>query len=502
MTTDLAVTEARYPSPSEVHALLLDYLRIGYANVGLAVNVAKDSDHWRRYKPVAELLSLAIANGQFGLRDLDFYNISGARLEALAAVFGITRRPASGSTGPAFADVTTGTVTITAGYTATAPNGLQYQVTNAAAGVGDGDIITLDAIDTGARTDLPAGTVLRWNSASIANLGATVTVAPGGLVGGAEADNDDTLRRRLLRRLAFPIGGGNPSQVISWAEDSSAGIGYAVNYPTLNGPGSHDVAIVGTDEDPELNTQVQDIATAAVVAEQPGFAALNLTSVTIERLDVVMDIDIPLPVSAGGSGGGWVDDAPWPSNADAVICQVTAVTATTLTVNSTSADPPTDGKRFAIWDPVGETFLLFTVTGAPAGSSGAYVITVATSEQSQLSSVVANVSYVSPQAVNLETYGQLFVAAMKELGPGEKTDDPDILRYARRKPGPDQDRPYAANTSLLADVQARGEVFDLTYAARYETGTTTTRTLPTVPPLTTDPPNILRPRYIAFRAVA
>ncbi len=89
---------------------------------------------------------------------------------------------------------------------------------------------------------------------------------------------------------------------------------------------------------------------------------------------------------------------------------------------------------------------------------------------------------------------------------------PDIYRrrpdralpnqWARRRPSPDVERPYALTSTQLKAVQnAQPEVSDITYAARYETGTTTTRTIPSVPATTAQAPRRLGLQHLAFRAI-
>jgi uncharacterized phage protein gp47/JayE len=507
MATEFAATAERLPTVDEIRDQLLNDLRYRFARAGLTVNVKRGSAHWYRCEALANRISLALSNGQLRLRDIDPYKATGDALLRLARFFGVLPREASKASG--FAKIATetadATVDIPIGFKATSSAGIEYQTTIAYTGAVSEDTIALEAVDGGA-SNLAAGAFLTWNSASIAGLKPKLTVEAGGIDGGREADDEETLRARLLRRLGFPVGGGNWAFVAAEAENASASIDQAFVYPTLRGPASYDVAIVGDSDNLVLNVPTQLLAANAVRAAMPGSIdeALNLTTVNLEPLDVVVSLQLPLPVLAGGAGGGWTDAAPWPSTAENgvnVWAEVTAVGAQTITVDSTSANPPAAGNRFAIWNAADETMYEFSVVGV-GGSSGAYVITVASQQAALLGKVLVG-ARCSAMAEKLQEYADAFVAYVKTLGPGEKTDDPDLLRYVRRKPAPDVERPYALTSSALGAIQnAHPEVFNAEFVSRTATGTNTTQIIPSVPATTADAPNLLTVANLSFRAQA
>lgn len=498
--TDIAISEAAYPTPEQVHATLLSSIRYGYAQQGVTVNVKKGSELWYRMLPVAGRISLAIANGQLALRDINPLTAVGQGLIDLAAVFGVTERPASYSTGPLIVTVLAPAVAVTIpqGFRWSAPNGLSYAA-NATVTVANGGTVAMTAVDAGADGDQAAATVGTWESAAIAFLGKQATVAPGGIDGGADADDEEQLRTRLLRRLSFPRVGGNWAQIADWAEESSAAIEFAAVYPAARGPASYDVAIVGDADDPVLGLSVQTQAHSAVVAEMPGFANLNLTSVVEQQLDVIINLAVPLPVIAGGIGGGWVDATPWPSTAETVPLTYGEIIALSypnnwISVNSSAADPPTAGCRFAIWNPATLEFGVFTA--ASVTFAAFYFITI----DGTLPTWVVNGMYCSAWCENLQEYGAAFLAAMQALGPGEKSSNVDLLRWCRRKPGPDVERPYQLTSQQLSAVSGgHQEVSDLSYAGRFATGTKTTTTTPAVPATPGNAPRLLTLQHLAFR---
>jgi len=490
------VTDQFYPSPEEVLAQILNDLRFAYAQAGIVANVEEGSDHWIRAKAFAARVSIAIQNGRLALADVSPLTATDDALVTLAGIYGVVKRPAAKAAG-AVIIVCTGSVTIPQGYLCTAPNGEKYETVSAST-VSSGDPVDIIAVNAGESTNQDAGTILQWDSSAVGNLRATCTVDSGGIDGGEPEDDDERLRSRLILRLAFPGVGGNWSQIAQWAEESSASVEAAFVYPAVRGPASYDVAITKAGGDRQLSSTTTDLAQAYIEARMPGHADLNVTSVDPQEVDVIINMTLPLPAVAGGAGGGWRDASPWPSTADATLAKVTATGSGTITVNSTSSDPPVAGKRFGIWDPSTEEMSEFTVLSV-SGSSGAYVVTIDPSSSDPMGFVVSGM-YVSAGAVNLTDYGPEFLAQMQSLGPGEKTTSAAILPRGRRMPGPDVSNPYLLSNVLLGRLSAQhDEIIDVAYAARYETGTTTTRTSPSIPTTTADPPRILVLKHLAFR---
>lgn len=496
-----AVDSEFYPTPSELHAMLLSRVRYGYANAGIPVNVKPKSELWNRMLAVAEIASIAIQNGKLRLADTDFLTVTGDALLRLCAIFGVAPRPASASLGFVLATVLSGqTVTVPAAFRATSATGIIYETPTSFPGTTNNaptNRVKLVAVNKGPAGDLAAGAILTWNSASVGYLGQKCIVAAGGIDGGAPADTDDTLRARLLRRLRLPPVGGNPSHVASFAETASAAVRAAFVYPTLRGPSSYDLAILGPSDDIELGDDVVDVVNGTVLAEMPGCEDLNGTAITEEPIDVVLDVSLPLPRFAGGEGGGWLDAEPWPSTDETgvnVFARVTAASAGSITVNSTSDDPPVAGKHIAVWSTTIETMRPATIVNV-TGGSGAYVLTLDT-----LTTIASVGDHVSAASERLNDYAAAFVAACRALGPGEKTDNPDILVYARRRPPADVEFPWALTSRILSAIEAEfAEVSDLSYGGRFTSGTYTTQTSPSVPANTADPPFVLSPYRLSFR---
>lgn len=495
-----AVGSANYPTPKELLNQILSDLRFSFAKDGLVVNVLPGSDHYKRAEILANRLAIAIANNKVAVLNFSPLTATGDSLTDLAGVFGVTRRPASQAAGYAYVYGSSGSVTIPLDYLATASNGLKYKTTQSnTVTLDDTDppAIELISVSSGSETNLDAGTQLTWDSAAVGALNPKLVVDPGEIDGGADADDDERLRTRLLRKLRSPGVGGNAAKVAEWAEESTASVEAAYVYPAIRGPGSYDIAVTKAGGDRTLSTSTIATVAAYVAAQMPGFADLNVTAVDVEEVDVVIDMILPDPVSAGGSGGGWIDASPWPSDADSAVVgqpvKITAVGTNQITVNDISVTP-TVGKHFSIWNPDAGEMVEFEIT-AVGGALGAHTITV-----SALPSWVTTGMYVSSAAVNLNAYAQDFLAEMEALGPGEKSESLDLIPRGRRFPKRDGANQYILTNTHLGNVAAKhDEIIEIRYAIRNATGTTTELIAPSMPTNTADPPKILVLKHLAIR---
>lgn len=485
------VPDAAYPTPDEIRDILLRTIAFTFARYGLVANTLPGSDHYIRAEAYASRVSIAIANNQLALQDFSPLSATGDALKQLAAVFGVFPRPAAPAAGSVTIGVAGGgTVVIPQLFQCISPDGQVYQTTAPFTRSNGGSVDVIAAVP-GASTNQAAGTKCTWSSAAIGALNPLCTVSSAGLVGGADADNDDVLRARLLRKLAFPAVGGNWSSVVEWAEEATASVGAAYAYPAVAGPGSYDVALVGQPGSLFLSGPTVAIVAAYINSKMPGQNLLNATAVVGEALDVTLALALPLPTSAGGAGGGWIDATPWPSED----VKVTAWNAGTLSMTTTGTASPVQGDHIAVWDPIAAEMGHFAILTAPTGSPGAWAFTV------QGSGTVAVGAYVSADAVNLDKYAAAFDAQMSSLGPGEKSADPWVVPRGRRQPQTDAQAPSGLTNVLLSRTMSGfTEVADYAYGIHYLTGTTTDKSDADLPAATTDPPNLLTLKYFAIRA--
>lgn len=502
------VGEQAYPTKDEIRdQILVDQLLAAEAK-GVTLNVLPGSDHYIRADAFAGPVSIAIANGRLARSAVSPLTAQGDDLLTLAAVHGIVARPATKARG--FVIIKTPlplpgspaiVVVIPQGYLCTAPDGFRYETTTANT-VSINDTVEVQALLDGADTNQAAGTVLTWDSSAVGNLLPTCIVNAGELDGGADADDVETVRQRLLQRLSAPGIGGNSNFVVETAMGASAAIQQAYDYPGIRGPGSDDITITKATGDRGLDAVTVAAAAAAVVAALPGHGSYIATTPTAEYVDVVFDTTLPLPVNAGGAGGGWIDASPWPSEITTMTNYVVATKVATVD----SVVSPTVGQRIAIWDPALEdtdgnlgAMREYQIT-VKNGVAGAWLIEVEGGFDKDYTSAGAYTPYISAGAFSLTQYARAARTEFEKLGPGEKTSNALLLPRSRRHPPPDILGPMQINSRIITGIETQFPEIALSYAARYTTNTTTTKTGPTVPATTADPPNIIVLKYLAFIA--
>jgi uncharacterized phage protein gp47/JayE len=142
------------------------------------------------------------------------------------------------------------------------------------------------AVDAGAAGNLVAGTPLSLVS-PIAGVQSTVTVASGGLTGGADIEDDEALRARVIARIQQPPQGGCAYDYEAWALELE-GVTRAWVYPQELGLGTVTVRFV-RDDDASLIPDAAEVAavqayldarrpvTAQVTVVAPIAKALNIT---------------------------------------------------------------------------------------------------------------------------------------------------------------------------------------------------------------------------------
>jgi uncharacterized phage protein gp47/JayE len=504
------VTDAFYPTPEEVLAIALTNVRYAYDTEGVEVNVTEGSELYERFKVFSDLVSIAIANNELALADVSPLEATGDALTELAGMYGVWARPASSAAGTVIVGVVGAAVTIPNDYVCTSPFGIQFDTISAFT-VGDGEGVTIQAISGGANTELEEGDIVTWDSAAIGTLDQTAVVGVGGITGGHDADTEEDVRRRLLQRLRDPSIGGNAAFVASVAEGASAGVERGFVHMAARGPSSYDVAITRDAGDRVLSTAIVNLVASTILGEMPGSADLNVTSVLAEEVDVIINMELPLPVNAGGAGGGWRDATPVPSTSEVAADtygEITSVQvdANRIIVNNSSADIPLAGNRIGIWDPDEEVMNEFTIRTV-TGATGAYTLTL----DGSVGFVEAGM-FISAGAINLAQYASEFLAAMRALGPGEKTENIDKLPRALRYPSADIEFPQnLTSIQLTAVSNVHPEVLNMEYeldkalvagtgdVAGGGTGTFEEIKSPTVATIETDPPSILVLRNLSFR---
>ena len=422
----------------------------------------------------------------------------GVDLENIASIYGLSLKPAGGSIG--FIVLTTTVVVpvlIPVSAQLTDEAGLTYEVTIGGA-YSDGDSIPIKSIDTGEVTNLGEDAVLRWSSAP-PFVTPTALIDIGGLDGGADAEDYEDLRARLLEKFANSTGGGNWAQVNSTAEKSSKTVQKAFCYPACNGPATVGVAVVGAASKTNKNRDISALTLAttispSIIAEFPLFAEFIIT--TVQNLPVDVSIGLSLPNSpqaaSPGPGGGWINGVPWPTYSVTDFSQVSSVTGSAKTFTLLADVAPIAGLTEICWVSTDDWKLRTAIVISYTGAGPTWTVTLDKPFTSDNGVPIAVGDYVFPNASKMSTYVDTLLDQFAKLGPGQKTDQAGVLPRAYRRPLTSDSWVSDLGPSVLKFIVLVGdEVLDASYLA-------VTLSSPPVPTLITDAPYILVPRKISF----
>lgn len=155
------------------------------------------------------------------------------------SLYGLTRVAAVASTGN-FTFTGTNSTVVPAGTLVVRNDGVEYQTTALGTIASGSATIAVEALVGGTDGDLAEGETLSLSDA-ISGVDGTVTVASGGLTGGADLEDLETFRLRILDRLAYPPQGGSESDYIAWAKAALSTVDNA--YPVTGGSGPGTITV-------------------------------------------------------------------------------------------------------------------------------------------------------------------------------------------------------------------------------------------------------------------
>lgn len=472
-------------------------LRYGLMRAGITnPNVAPKSDYYVLFDSIAGELEVLSSNliikGDAQMPD----TAEDEDLDRWLTIVGLARRAAAGSAGGM--DLKSSAPSpVTVGATLIDDAGLQYavQVGGLYAPLAT---IPIQAIDVGDETNLVAGSTLRWTTAP-PFAEDTATVSVGGLKGGAAAEDNETARRRLLRRLSRFPGSGNWTQIAETAEGPTPKIQAAFPYPAIDGPATLHVAVVGYTSATNKSRAIDATTmSGTIVPYVLGKIAEHVEVTTTTSADVLTDVAIFLSLPASpaasvpGPGGGWLDGTPWPrpvaADTPALYCAVTQVTSTTVFRVRSAMAPSVGATRICWLSPIDWQVYSATVVASTLAAANEWDITI---DQPFLGIAVGHL--ISPQSANQQAYFDAIVLAFAQMGPGEKTSNATLLARGYRRPTPSTQWPSSLGAVQLRAVSdsGSGEVLDVQYAYR-------STITPAIPASTSLPPNILIPRNLAF----
>lgn len=378
----MPLTSFQAPTFQQILQSLLNDYRALTTFYGYNLSVDPGSEIYLRFSAMAGQMAVLyqLMNTLTNSKLID--TASGADLDRVANDFGLQRRGATNATG--FIQLSSSVPqTLIAGTTLGGPNGLQYQVTTT--GVYNPNAnVPVNSVDTGTLANLAIGNIMSWTSPQ-PNMQSTCLVSLA-ITGGANSEDDDTLRARLYLTLQSPPQMGNDQQVITVAGSVDSVIQQAFVYSNFNGAGTQLIALTGyqttsyvgrdiphlqndgyvkpygidqlqpglvvqsggygpyNQYTSYLNNFGQNLSadTNAIYGQLPGPVANPFATVitTVNNLpsDVAAVLTLPYPVGAGtnGFGNGWMDFTPWPNPDGYYVndgyCKVTAVQGPGTTV--------------------------------------------------------------------------------------------------------------------------------------------------------------------------
>lgn len=371
----MALTSFQTPSFQQILQGLLNDYRAITTFYGYNLSVDPGSEIYLRFSAMAGQMSVLynLMNTLTNSKLID--TASGSDLDRVANDFGLQRRGATSSAG--FVQLTASVPqTLIAGSTLTGPNALQYQVTNTGVYSPNANV-PINSVDTGTSTNLAIGNIMNWTTPQ-PNMSSTCLVSVA-VTGGADAEDDSTLRNRLYLTLQSPPQMGNDQQVVTIAGSVDGIIQQAFVYSNFNGAGTQLVALTGYQTTSYVGRDVPHLSldgyvkpyginelqpgllaqaggygpynqytlaaknpgqnlstdTSAIYGQLPGPIAnpyaTVITTVNNVPSDIGAVLTLPYPVGAAnnGFGNGWMDFIPWPNPDGEYVnqgyCSVTAV---------------------------------------------------------------------------------------------------------------------------------------------------------------------------------
>ena len=208
-----------------------------------------------------------------------------AYLERWSAIWGVTRKPGAVATGAVAVSGAEG-VTFAQGVRWRDARGLFYRAT-ADAVVSDGAAtVAVEAETPGAGGNLEAGETLQLVS-PIA--GADMDAASLGLSGGADEEDDESLRTRLLQKIRRPPHGGNADDYVQWAL-AIPGVTRAWCLPLWQGIGT--VGLTFVCDDAPAGPLPDAAMVAAVQAELDRRRPVTAALIVFAPEPLAVDIDV------------------------------------------------------------------------------------------------------------------------------------------------------------------------------------------------------------------
>jgi uncharacterized phage protein gp47/JayE len=170
-------------------------------------------------------------------------------LEAWGKVWGIYRLAATSAEGEVIVAGSAGS-SVPEGAIAIDSKGAQFKLSG---GTLAGTSLTMKAVavEPGKAGNLATGSKLTLVS-PLLGIASEITAGPSGFQGGVEAEDDESLRARVIKTIQSPPHGGSKTDYETWALEVN-GVKKALCIPLKNGLGTVGVAVWGDPENPILD---------------------------------------------------------------------------------------------------------------------------------------------------------------------------------------------------------------------------------------------------------
>jgi uncharacterized phage protein gp47/JayE len=395
---------------------------------------------------------------------------------------------ASGATGLVIVDAGVGGITVTESRElADASTGLKYNAVLGAptAHFENGDEFVVQAVDTGPRTNVPAGKLLTWSSAP-SGAGPTVTVATNtdgsGLTGGRDTETDPEYRLRIRAEQSDRSRDGNDAHYRATAKKTpGVRVGEAFTWPACLNTGTTALAVTlpavtpGASRVP--NEAQRALVEAYVEANMPGDDCKFFPIMNEQQVDIAYQLNWT------DAAAGWADMVPWPpyyppapiGSPGAVVVDsasdATHFVLKTQNGNYTSVRQPSAGQSLAFYNQTAGAFVLkrissvsgsgpWTIVSGGTGSDAVYIPSVGRRAM-PWSASLARLLYVAPVTLPDGSLGPAggIQSMFDRLGPGEMTSTPPGAgRRRRRQPQSPREWPNTLTAKGLEDAIEIDEV--------------------------------------------
>lgn len=416
----------------------------------------------------------------------------GEALDRIAISRGTSRRPASQSSGYVVFAGTYPTA-IAIGARLKASNGIDFEVSQGGT-YAPAALIPIRSITGGTGANLTSGK-LKWAQPPPYSA-AEVSIA-GGTAGGVNAEDDETLRGRVLELIANPPAGGNWSHVNLLAESIDAAIQKAFTYPAALGPSTARVVVVAAPGPSNKTRQIDPFLLSNKIAPSvsgylPGGNKIITTSV----------VDVPTNIAIALAMDGWLDNAVFPyiDGYNFQASRIPVVNVDGSIVVQSQRAPIVGGSRMSWIDRAnGWQVKTSTVISSNVYSPNQYLIKL---DNPFIGVAIGD--FVFPASANAQNYLDSILAYFATMGPGEITNNYALAEFAMRKPRPQQSYSMNIDTNLLGKLERdNADIIRAQYMHRSMGNYALNNNVlvPALPPTPNDAPRIFIPKNIGFYAL-